>query len=62
MFPKILAFGIGALALIQGALAIAPGGYIIANPEMGTLVSFRKGDPIELSMAPVPSPFGPVSS
>ncbi|KAJ7866248.1 hypothetical protein B0H14DRAFT_3133224 [Mycena olivaceomarginata] len=56
MFPKILAFGIGALALVQGALAIAPGRYIITNPEMGTLVSFRKGDPIELSTAPVPPP------
>ncbi|KAJ7327428.1 hypothetical protein DFH08DRAFT_1084671 [Mycena albidolilacea] len=59
MFSKILTFGIGALALVQGALAIAPGRYIIANPEFGNLVSFRKGDPIALSRAPVPSPFGP---
>ncbi|KAJ7866267.1 hypothetical protein B0H14DRAFT_2573537 [Mycena olivaceomarginata] len=56
MFPKILAFGIGALALVQGALAIAPGRYIITNPEFGTLVSFRKGDPIVLDRAP---PFPP---
>ncbi|KAJ7866253.1 hypothetical protein B0H14DRAFT_2733227 [Mycena olivaceomarginata] len=59
MFPKILAFGIGALALVQGALAIAPGRYIITNPEMGTLVSLRKNDPILLSRTPIPSPFGP---
>ncbi|KAJ7866230.1 hypothetical protein B0H14DRAFT_2733174, partial [Mycena olivaceomarginata] len=59
MFPKVLAFGIGALALVQGALAIAPGRYIISNPEMGTLVSLNKGDPILLSRAPIPSPSGP---
>ncbi|KAJ7327438.1 hypothetical protein DFH08DRAFT_1084675 [Mycena albidolilacea] len=59
MFSKIFTFGIGALALVQGALAIAPGRYIIANPEFGNLVSLRKGDPIALSRAPVPSPFGP---
>jgi hypothetical protein len=62
MFPKIFAFGIGALALVQGAFAIAPGRYIITNPEMGTLVSFHKGDPILLSRAPVPPPLGQVSS
>jgi hypothetical protein len=62
MFSKILTFGIGALVLVQGALAIALGRYIITNPEFGNLVSFRKGDPITLSRAPVPSPFGPVSS
>ncbi|KAJ7866229.1 hypothetical protein B0H14DRAFT_376561 [Mycena olivaceomarginata] len=58
MFSKILTFGIGALALVQGALAIAEGRYIITNPEMGTLVSFHKGDPILLSRAPVPPPLG----
>ncbi|KAJ7346388.1 hypothetical protein DFH08DRAFT_1081166 [Mycena albidolilacea] len=58
MFSKILTFGIGALALVQGALAIAPGRYIITNPEMGTLVSFRKGDPILLDRAPLLPPLG----
>ncbi|KAJ7346373.1 hypothetical protein DFH08DRAFT_937576 [Mycena albidolilacea] len=58
MFSKILTFGIGALALVQGALAIAEGRYIIANPEMGTLVSFHKGDPILLWRAPVTPPLG----
>jgi hypothetical protein len=61
MFSKILTFGIGALALVQGALAIAEGRYIITNPEMGTLVSFHKGDPILLSRAVAP-PLGEVSS
>ncbi|KAJ7346352.1 hypothetical protein DFH08DRAFT_871041 [Mycena albidolilacea] len=58
MFSKILTFGIGALALVQGALAIAEGRYVITNPEMGTLVSFNKGDPILLSRAPLPPPLG----
>ncbi|KAJ7346318.1 hypothetical protein DFH08DRAFT_1081132 [Mycena albidolilacea] len=54
----LLAFGIGALALIQGVLAIAEGRYYITNPDMGTLVSFHKGDPILLSRAPVPPSLG----
>ncbi|KAJ7346317.1 hypothetical protein DFH08DRAFT_937547 [Mycena albidolilacea] len=58
MFSKILTFGIGALALVQGALAIAPGRYIIRNREMGTLVSIGGGQPLSLSRSPFPAPVG----
>jgi hypothetical protein len=49
MFPKIVAFGIGALALVQGALAIADGRYYINNLEYGSLVGPRRGGRVRLS-------------
>ncbi|KAJ7346348.1 hypothetical protein DFH08DRAFT_810180 [Mycena albidolilacea] len=56
MFSKTLTFGIGALALVQGALAIAEGRYIITNPAMGTLFRFTAGPSLRVSRDPSPPP------
>ncbi|KAJ7669738.1 hypothetical protein B0H14DRAFT_3692051 [Mycena olivaceomarginata] len=48
MFSKILTFGIGALALVQGALAIAPGRYYITNPMAGKITARSRGNSIFL--------------